>query len=166
MLKVTFPLNVEKSDLVDESDEIWDIIEATVNDEIVLDIIDTIKDQVPEDKESDNVDIIEDRTDDRIDSDIIENDVQASLEAVTRVKRQFVTSVSTSSSGQKTGCTFEGFQNRTREVCEEIVERICTVSWHLICAKTTTLKNCESSSSTIYQINLSVCLSPLLKFLF
>ena len=80
------------------------------------------------------IDIIEDCLDDSIDSDlvdileeVIEDDLEASLEAVTRVKRQFTTSVSRSNSGVKTGCTINGFETREREVCEEIVERICTV---------------------------------------
>ena len=126
---MTFPLDNEESDTVAETEEIWDVIEARVNDEADQVIVDIIKDGVDE-----SIDTIKDRLDDSIESDlvdiieeVIDEDLEASLDAVTRVKRQFTTSVSRSNSGVKTGCTINGFETREREVCEEIVERICTV---------------------------------------
>ena len=125
---MTFPLDNEESDTVPETKELWDVIEAQVKDETEV-IVDIIKDGVDE-----SIDTIEDRLDDSIESDlvdiieeVIDEDIEASLDAVTRVKRQFTTSVSRSNSGVKTGCTINGFETREREVCEEIVERICTV---------------------------------------
>ena len=126
---MTFPLDNEESDTVGETEEIWDVIEAQVNEGTDQVMVDIIKDGVDK-----SIDIIEDRLDDSIESDlvdiieeVIDEDLKASLDAVTRVKRQFTTSVSRSNSGVKTGCTINGFETREREVCEEIVERICTV---------------------------------------
>ena len=92
-MKVTFPLDNGESDSVGETEELWDVIEARVNDE--SDTVDIINDGVDE-----SIDIIADRLDDSIESDlvdiieeVIDEDIEASLDAVTRVKRQFTTSV-------------------------------------------------------------------------
>ena len=54
---------------------------------------------------------------------------------VIRVKRQFTTKIDARTGKPvKTGCKIEGYQTKEREVCEEIVERICevTTSWRRI----------------------------------
>ena len=48
---------------------------------------------------------------------------------VIRVKRQFTTKIDARTGKPvKTGCKIEGYQTKEREVCEEIVERICEVT--------------------------------------
>ena len=55
--------------------------------------------------------------------------VDAGLDEVIRVKRQFTTKIDARTGKPvKTGCKIEGYQTKEREVCEEIVERICEVT--------------------------------------
>ena len=54
------------------------------------------------------------------------------LDEVIRVKRQFTTKIDARTGKPvKTGCKIEGYQTKEREVCEEIVERICEVTTSL-----------------------------------
>ena len=55
-----------------------------------------------------------------------------------RVKRQFQTSVTSKLpdlSGIEQGCKTTGYETREREICEEIEERICLVSFKSLKAK-------------------------------
>ena len=58
--------------------------------------------------------------------------VDSGLDEVIRVKRQFTTKIDARTGKPvKTGCKIEGYQTKEREVCEEIVERICEVDNHI-----------------------------------
>ena len=66
---------------------------------------------------------------------IVTDTVHDKLEAHSRVKRQFQTSVTSKIpdlSGIEQGCKTTGYETREREICEEITERICLVSEKII----------------------------------